>query len=64
MKLYAASSNQSLYFTWVDLETHNSRSSLFEKNFLQRATDLTESARSAHNGSKDAELRMVRPFRV
>jgi len=63
-KPYAASSNQSLYLTWVDLETHNSRSSIFEKNSLDRATDQTESARSAQNGSKDADLRKVRPFGV
>jgi len=61
-KPYAASSNQPLYLTWVDLETHNSRSSILEKNFLDRATDQTESARSAHNGSKDAISRREVPF--
>jgi len=60
-KPYAASSNQSLHLNWVDLETHNSRSSIFvQKNFLNRATDQTESARSAQNGSKDADLHKVR----
>jgi len=62
-KPYAASSNQSLYSTWVDLETHNSRSSI-QKKLLDRATDQTESARSAHNGSKDADLCKVCPFVV
>jgi len=63
-KPYAASANQSLHLTWVDLETHNSRPSIFVNNFLDRATDQTESARSAHNGSKDADLHKVRPFGV
>jgi len=44
----------------LPVETHNSRSSIFEKNFLQRAIDQTESARSAHNGSKHADLHKVR----
>jgi len=60
-KPYTASSNQSLHLTCVDLETHNSRSSIFVNNFLDRATDQTENARSAQNGSKDPDLRMVRP---
>jgi len=60
---YAVSSNKSLHLTCVDLETHNSRSSIFVNNFLDRATDQTESARSARNGSKVADLRMVRPLR-
>ena len=33
-----------------------------KKNFLDRATDQTESARSAQYGSNDADKREVRPF--
>jgi len=58
-KPYAASSNPSLHLTCVDLETQNSRSSMFVSNFLDRATDQTECARSAQNGSKDADSRTV-----
>jgi len=31
-------------------------------NFLERATDRTESARSVQNGSKEADLRYEVPF--
>jgi len=63
-KLSAASSNQSMHLTWVDLETHNSRSSIFVNNFIDWATDQTGSAGRAQNGLKKADLRKVRPFLV
>jgi len=35
---------------------------IFEKDSLDTATDQTGSARSAHDGSKDADLRKVPTF--